>query len=507
MLILFPQLDKHYEEHISISAGDGIRGDLHAFTLTDNDTAIFTGYKIVPHDLTSVGRDKESWIWESLFQELDIVSGKVLFEWRASDHFDFNDVYVNPNRAVRYDPWDFFHINMVEKDNLGNYLVSTRYGRCVIYIDGRTKDILWYLGGKRNSFKDLSGGEATVFLGQHDAHWYHHDGQTYITMFDNRGDWFHKIEDQSKGHKIKVDLKAMTAEIEQSYVHPAHILSTSQGSMQILPNGHVLMGYGFNGVITEFTANGTALCDAYFEPSKRFGSGDVQSYRNLKFNWTGIPLSTPSIKVEANTLYMSWLGSTKLKTWLLQDSDKADGHFENVQLTPKVGFETEFELKSGKPMRKYVRAIAVDANNIQLSISNPAQITNASAIWPDATPHNDGGSNTHGDKKEDLEDVQILLVLGVFALVSGIFVVWLTFGRRWMPFRTMLRSEKVGFGDDGPMRLAWERVKAKLPFGARQSWRYGNPSVSARAGLLGHARDDSGDADLTEFSIDDEVRR
>jgi hypothetical protein len=478
----------------------------------------------VQHDLTNVGRAKDSWIWESLFQELDIVTGEVLFEWRASDHFDFHDVYVNPNKAQRYDPWDFFHINMVEKDDKGNFLVSTRYGRCVIYIDGRTKEILWYLGGKRNSFKDLSGGDATIFLGQHDAHWYHHDGQTYITMFDNRGDWFHKIEDQSKGHKIKVDLDAMTAEIEQSYIHPEHILSTSQGSMQILPNGHVMMGYGFNGVFTEFTADGQALCDAYMEPSKRFGSGDVQSYRNLKYNWTGIPLSTPSIKLEGETLYMSWLGSTKLRTWLLQDATAADGHFENVQTTPKVGFETEFDLKSGKPMRQYVRAIAVDQDNVQLSISNPVQIVNPSAIWDDAShapdpmpaptqPHNDdhdddGDGHSHAndeieEMKEDLEDVQILLALGVFAVLSGLFVVWLTFGKRWVPFRAM-RSEKIGFRDDGPLRAAWEKVRSSIPtFGPRRNWRDG----SARAGLLGHERGDSGEVDISEFSIDDEVRR
>lgn len=526
VLICAVQLDKHYEEHAKISAGDGIRGDLHAFTLTDDDTAIYTGYEIVEHDLTLVGRSKDSFIWESLFQELDIATGEVLFEWRASDHFSFLDVYVSPNKAQRLDPWDFFHINMVEKDELGNFLVSTRYGRCVIYIDGRTGDILWYLGGKQNSFKDLSGGQATVFLGQHDAHWY--NGHNYITMFDNRGDWFHKIEDQSKGHMIKVDLEAMTAEIKQSYIHPEHILSTSQGSMQVLPNGHVLMGYGFNGVVTEFTADGQALCDAYMEPSTRFGSGDVQSYRNLKFNWTGIPLSTPKAVLEEEILYVSWLGSTKLRSWLLQDSDRADGTFTDVQTTPKIGFETEFELRGGKAMRQYVRAVAMDQDGNHLSISNPIQIVDPSAIWEDATTpapvHDDNNENSHAGQisghtesheeiqhmKEDLEDVQILLVLGIFAVVSGLFVVWLTFGKRCMPFRAMrTHTEKMagGFRDDGPIRVAWDKIRASIPIGqgARRSW-HDTPS---RRGLLGNGRGDSGevDVDASQFSIDEDERR
>ena len=476
------------------------------------------------HDLSEVAREHDAWIWESLFQELDIATGEVLFEWRASDHFSFRDVYVNPNKAQRHDPWDFFHINMVEKDDVGNFLVSTRYGRCVVYIDGSDGHIIWYLGGKQNSFKDLSGVDATVFLGQHDAHWY--DGHNYITMFDNRGDWFHKIEELSKGHMIKIDLEAMTAEIQQSYIHPAEILSTSQGSMQVLPNGHVMMGYGFNGVFTEFTADGQALCDAYMLPSVRFGSGDVQSYRNLKFNWTGIPLSTPKMVLEGEKLYISWLGSTKLRSWLLQDSEAADGEYGNVQTLPKIGFESEFELAGGKRMRQYVRAVALDHDGNHLSTSNAIQIVDPQAIWADApfSPDDSSGHISSGHDpvadeqlehmKADLEDVQILLILGIFALLSGLFVVWLTVGKRCMPFRAMRNhTEKITggrFGDEGTMRQIWYKIRSVIPSGSSGSgsWR----DFSSRTGLLGHSRSESGeDGDQSqwsnEFSIeDDEVR-
>lgn len=477
---------------------------------------------MVQYDLTEVGRSKDSYIWESLFQELDIVTGSVLFEWRASQHINFLDMYVNPNKAEKFDPWDFFHINMVEKDADGNFIVSSRYARCVYYIDGRTGDILWTLGGQTNSFKDLSKGQATTFLGQHDVHWY--QGHAYITMFDNRGDWFHKIEDLSRGKKIKLDLEKMTAEVEQDYVHPAEILSTSQGSMQMLPNGHVLMGYGFNGVFTEFTADGKALCDAYFEPAFRFGSGDVQSYRNLKFNWTGIPLTTPEIALEGQTLYMSWLGSTKIRSWLLQDSDHADGLFASVQTIPKNGFETEFNLNDGKRMRTYVRAIAVDEGGTQLSISNPVQIIDSSSIWTGADDHHEedhqeeSPSNEHekemASMKDDLQDVQLLLVFGFLALISAVLVAWMTFGKRCMPFRTLTsRGEKMtpawSFPSEGGtgLRGAWQKVRGSFSGGNRR-WR--DFSSGAGRGLLGHERGDSGSGEVefeTQFSIDDEERR
>ena len=89
---------------MKVISAEGIRADLHAFAITEDNHAIYTGYEIVPHDLSEVGRPADSYIWESLFQELDIETGEVIFEWRASEHFPFLDAYVNPNKATRNDP-------------------------------------------------------------------------------------------------------------------------------------------------------------------------------------------------------------------------------------------------------------------------------------------------------------------------------------------------------------------------------------------------------------------
>lgn len=420
-----------------------------------------------------------------MFQELDIETGEVLFEWRASDHFPYEDSYVTPNEANHAGPWDFFHINMVDKDKEGNYLVSTRYGRCVLYVDGKTGDILWRLGGKKNSFKDLSDGWATTFLGQHDAHWA--GGHDAITVFDNKGDWFNKMDTESAGQRIELDLEKMTAELVAEYKHPKHIMTTSQGSYQTLPNGNVLLGFGFVGALTEFSPDGKVLCDAYLQPSKRFGSGDVQSYRNLKFNWTGVPLSTPDIHHEAGTLYMSWLGSTKVKNWLIQDCDEADGIFRSVQNVPKKGFETEFDLGSSKRMRQYVRAIAVDQGGTQLSISAPVDLQDPVAIWGKPPPGHEHDDDTHDltnvnyDLEEDIEDVQILLVLGVLAMISAALVAWMTFGTGcWGRKSKVYVGGFQGFQDDSnnKVRRAWDKFRDNIP-GRKKSWR-----DQARQGLL-----------------------
>lgn len=498
--IAIPQLDQHYEEHKKISGGQGIRGDLHSFFITKEDTAVFTGYQIVRADLTSMGKDRDSWIWESLFQELDIETGEVLFEWRASHHFPFEDSYVNPNAATHLNPWDWFHINTVDKDEKGNYLVSSRYGRCVIYIDSKTGDIIWQLGGKGNSFKDISDkkGDATTFLGQHDGrfdfNWKKH-GKVGISMFDNRADWFNRIEDESVGHRIEIDTTEMTAKLTQSFRHPAHILSTSQGNMQSLPNGNVLVGYGYNGVFAEYAANGTILCDATMLPASNFGSGDVQSYRVLKFNWTGVPLTNPSLHFEDKRLYISWLGSTKVRRWTLQDSDEADGLFESVQVIQKEGFETEFVLEDGRRMRRYVRVLAVDGGGTQLSVSNPVDLLDPTEIWGEIRP----GEEEHYivDPEEEIEetveanhstfsdlddvdnvaDTQVLLVLGLLAAVSAALVAWMTvYGgclsswRRSTSEKAYIKSSR--FRDDGWWRRFWHRIQTSMP-GGKKSWQYG----------------------------------
>lgn len=140
--------------------------------------AVFSAYEVVQADLSSIGiTNEDAHVWDSLFQELDIETGELLFQWRASEHFMYKNSYAEQKAASKAFPLDFFHINSVEKDKPGNYLVSSREGHAILYIGGRNAEIpgqiLWQLGGKRNYFRDIGGENATAtsFVGQHDARW------------------------------------------------------------------------------------------------------------------------------------------------------------------------------------------------------------------------------------------------------------------------------------------------------------------------------------------------
>ena len=84
-----------------------------------------------------------------------------------------------PSRAPRHPIYDYFHINSIEPEANGNFLVSARNTHTLYEIDRKTKKILWRLGGKKSDFKM---GPGTNFEWQHDAR---RQADGTITMFDN----------------------------------------------------------------------------------------------------------------------------------------------------------------------------------------------------------------------------------------------------------------------------------------------------------------------------------
>lgn len=471
-------LDQQYREQYRIKAANGLGADLHAFTITANDTALISIYDKKFADVESIpGYHRKGWIWDSVFQELDLQTGEAIFEWRASDHIDVSKSYHPIGEMEESDPRDVYHINSVRKDTLGNFLVSSRYLRAVLYIDGITGKVLWQLGGKDNSFHDLSNGTATTFLGQHDADIleredsHNHAKKThFITFFNNNADWDNTTDIQSKGARIEISLDDMTARLDlslstsNSTTTTRPILSSSQGSYQTLPNGHIVLGYGFNAAMAEFSETGELLCSMLFQPSSRFDTGDVQSYRNLRFNWTGTPRDTkPRLVGEVDgssssssssssslssgdvKLYMSWNGATEVSRWLLEGFENNDdvdekqttgrrkrpsqiNHINNsvekISLVAKEGFETIYRISSKAISHKtrFVRVVALDRDDNVLGISDLMDLRGMNRDNDDKGIINNSQQGEGEEKGENfsfkLTNTDILLISFVGLLIS-----------------------------------------------------------------------------------------
>ena len=146
---IYHLLDSSYNIARSIHAvGEGFSADLHEFTLTKDGTALFTIYNTTRTDLSGIGRSSTSgWSEDSIFQEVDIATNELLFQWQASDHTDAGDTFMtNPfGGYIERWPFDVFHINSIHKDKNANYLISSRHFHAVLCIspEGETLGGSW----------------------------------------------------------------------------------------------------------------------------------------------------------------------------------------------------------------------------------------------------------------------------------------------------------------------------------------------------------------------------
>ncbi len=313
--------DASYRPIRRVQAARGLRGDLHEFVITPRDTALLTSYVVRNADLSSVGGSRDGTIQDALFQELDLASGRLLFEWHGLDHIALSESYA-PLSA----DWDYLHINSVDLDGDGNLLVSARSTHAVYKI-ARSGEVLWRLGGKHSDF-DM--GPGANFAWQHDAR-RQPDGT--LSLFDNGAT--PAVELLSRGLILDVDELAMTASLVRQYTHEG-VLSGSQGSVQLLERGNVFIGWGETPRVSEFDARGRLLFDALL--------GDqYQSYRAFRLPWRALPAEAPAIAADGagptRTIYASWNGATDVRAWQLLAGAR-EGELHAYAPVPARGFES-----------------------------------------------------------------------------------------------------------------------------------------------------------------------
>lgn len=345
-------------------------GDLHDFVITANDTALVTIYDPIPADLTSVGGPELGWLYDGVFQEIDIATGELLFEWRAS-HFYPPDSSFEPIRDRGYERtlgYDYYHLNSVDKDDQGRYLVSGRHTHTVTCVDGSTGGVLWTLGGKMNEFSDTSDGVATGFTWQHDARW--QDPRT-LTLFDNGANGAEVSSADSRGLLIELDIPARQATVVTSYEHPQGFMSTSQGNLQVLDSGNVLVSWGHSAAFTEYSRAGDLICDVHFGASAYFTFGRIVSYRVFKGDWVGAPNTLPDAAMADDSVFVSWNGATEVAAWRLEAWDGvslSNTTFVAVDQVDRIGFETKIPFPP--EVTSYFRVCALNASGDVLGVTD-----------------------------------------------------------------------------------------------------------------------------------------
>jgi Arylsulfotransferase (ASST) len=258
--------DSSYREIARFGAGNGYEGDHHEFLITPEDTALITIYSKLQRDLSGVGGPVDGVLLDGIAQEIDIESGEVLFEWHSLDHIELEESLYEPPSDLEA-AFDYFHINSIDPIPGGYLLISARRTCAMYKVDRKTGEIVWSLGGKKSDFKMGAGVRTTL---QHDAR-RNPDGT--ITIFDNGN--VNRV-DQSRAIMIEVDEDKMSASLVREYTHPDRLLSDTQGNVQVLPKGNVLVGWGSAPFFSEFNHHGELLFHAAFPT-------EGETYRAFRF--------------------------------------------------------------------------------------------------------------------------------------------------------------------------------------------------------------------------------
>jgi hypothetical protein len=214
-------------------------------------------------------------------------------------------------------------------------LVSSRSTHTIYKIE-RSGAIAWRLGGRRSDFRMAAG---SGFAWQHDVR-RQPDGT--LSVFDNGAT--PAVEKLSRALILDVDEQAMTSSLVNEYTHP-RILSGSQGSVQLLPNGNVFVGWGEAPHVSEFDRSGRMLFDALL-------GRKYQSYRAFRLPWSGSPAEAPAIALTGRPgeriAYASWNGATEVRRWQLLAGESAAA-LTPVSSVRTQGFETSVRTRAKGP--------------------------------------------------------------------------------------------------------------------------------------------------------------
>ncbi|KAF4126999.1 Arylsulfotransferase (ASST) [Geosmithia morbida] len=407
-------VDSGYNVRYRLHAAAPHSNDMHDLDVTDQGTAVFTTHRTIPFDCTLWGGPgpDECLVHDTGFQELDMDTGEVVFEWFAADHWAPGDSHARYEAgdfgldADRRGAYDLSHLNGARKTSGGHYLVSSRHYWHIQLVNGTSGDPIWTLGGNGNDFRDLSGGRATDFAWQHNPRFYR--DESHITLFDNHAENQGDCGDDchARGMLVEIDTDNMTARLVREYYHPGHLDSLAMGGMQIIESqprgersdesrfegsgqgepsedrreGNAIVAWGWTPSFVEYTPDGRVAMDLQKGKVGVGRQADMFAYRVFKAPWSGKPSWPPSMAVEADgdeaVVYMSWNGATDVSSWNVYTTSSPIDQvtkFDPVASIPRDGFETSVVVSTDN-LDRYVVVAALDRDGRILGTTSPFDV-------------------------------------------------------------------------------------------------------------------------------------
>ena len=190
------------------------------------------------------GGRPDAQVTENVIQEID-ANKNVVFEWHALDHIPITDSFYN----LTAQNIDYAHFNSVNIDPIdNNLLISFRTTGEITKVNRTTGEIIWRFGGKGNQFTFIGEHEENApyyFVGQH-CIWRKTNGN--LLFFDNGNlmgaGTTPSDRSYSRAVEYKIDEVNKTAELVWEFRHSPDIKTPSNGRVQTLSNGNILIDWG-----------------------------------------------------------------------------------------------------------------------------------------------------------------------------------------------------------------------------------------------------------------------
>ncbi|KAJ6157938.1 hypothetical protein N7470_005530 [Penicillium chermesinum] len=296
--------------------------DTHEFYVKNSPKAMLIISSKARVKLSELGMEEASDVASNGFAEVDLNTGEETFRWMSTGKITLDESYVmTPERFIES---DYLHMNSVDKNENGDFLISARHTSAIYLISG----------------PDFT------FCGQHDARFLSitpdaaNPTSMVISFLDNgailTGPWG-TIGDEptSSGMIVELDLVAMKATLLKRFMRPDGGSTDRRGNMQSLPNGNKLLCWSYGGYVTEFDADGNIVMEA----------------STYKLPWVGRPSYPPTVVAElygtkdrdpSTLFHVSWNGATDIAYWRFYARNSSASTRREIGLVPKSGFETTF---------------------------------------------------------------------------------------------------------------------------------------------------------------------
>jgi hypothetical protein len=363
-------VDKNYKVEKEV----GVLNDLHDFNMHEfnvlpgGKTALACTYRSQEINMADFGRPTEqSWVVTGGFVELDVETSEVLVQWDSFDRIALHEsnMFHSWDAPGGFPGWDYVHINAVDKNEAGDYIISLRFTNTIYGISGEDGHIMWRLGGLESDF-DMD----FTFSKQHDVKFVSSNGTHHVISFlNNASDERDNDENMSAALFVEMDTIAMTARVIKRINRPDSGLTRLRGSVQVLPNDNVFIGWSERGYQSEHALNGDLLMTA------RFVSERYSTYRAYKGEFIGRPTALPDLVASVygtsdeditTLIHVSWNGATDVVGWkfFAQAYDRADPVF--IGYANKTDFETMYIVDG---YMDWITAEAIDKDGNVMSAS------------------------------------------------------------------------------------------------------------------------------------------